>query len=343
MKAGPKALKKAFTLVELLVVVSIIGLLVAMLLPAVNSAREAGRRTQCSNNLRQIGIALLAYNEAQTRFPPGNYFDPPAVGYTHSWWIGVLPHIDQSIVYESMDITGANGNTGWNNPANDKALGNTSFGFMRCPSSNMPAQSSFYGVPLGRPSYVGISGSVNSPTAGPFPSYGTAFDPGANSDIASSGGVLAWSLPSSKGPVSTGRTTASITDGASNTMMVAEQSDWCTNPNWQSDPYETSSQVDCRSDGGYCYVAGRFRWDGNDRIYNVTTVRYPLNWRSANAAGISMNGAWQACNNPILSPHIAGLFSVFADGSVHYLSDSLELNVLFNLADVNDGQPVPPM
>jgi hypothetical protein len=126
-------------------------------------------------------------------------------------------------------------------------------------------------------------------------------------------------------------------------MMVGEQSDWCINPNWQSDPYLTSSQVDCRSDGGYCYIAGYFRWDGNERIYNTTTVRYPLNMRSTNLAGISMNGAWQACNNPLLSPHPGGLFGLFADGSVHFLSDSLELQILYALCDVNDGQPIPPL
>ena len=65
--------------------------------------------------------------------------------------------------------------------------------------------------------------------------------------------------------------------------------------------------------------------------------------RSANAAGVSMNGAWQACNNPLLSPHIGGVISVFADGAVHFLSDSLDINVLYNLSDVNDGQPTPPL
>jgi prepilin-type processing-associated H-X9-DG protein len=314
------------------------------LLPAVNSAREAGRRTQCANNVRQIGIALLSYNEAQGAFPPGTYFDPPKVSYTHGWWIGILPHLDQSLMYDKFDLTGVSNNywtTSWTNPTNDKVLGNHVLSVMVCPSSTLPKTSNIYGVPLGRPFYVGISGSVNDPSAGPFPSYGSSFDPGANSDIASTGGVLAWATGNP--PSATGRPLAAIKDGASNTMMVAEQSDWCINANWKSDPYTTGQQYDCRSDGGYCYSSGRYRWDGNDRLYNVTTVRHPLNMRSANAAGVSLYGSWQACNNPLLSPHPGGVQSVFADGSVHFLHESLDINVLYNLADVNDGQPIPPL
>jgi prepilin-type N-terminal cleavage/methylation domain-containing protein len=329
--------KRGFTLVELLVVVSIIGILVALLIPAVNAAREAGRRTQCANNLKQIGLALNTYCEAQTAYPPGCYFDPPKVGYGHGWWIGIMPQLDQSVIYDKFDLTGASDNyssTSWANPTNDKLLTNTVLSVMRCPSSTMPATSNFNSV-KGRPFYVGISGSVTHKTAGPFPSYGTAADPGANSDIASAGGILRWNGP---------RPPAQITDGASNTMMVAEQSDWCIDPNWQSDPYNTTGpQVDCRSDGGYCYESGRYRGDGNDRLYNLTTVRYAPNMHSANAAGISKYGAWQACNNPILSPHATGVYAVFGDGSVHFLNDSLDINVLYSLADADDGQPVPPL
>ncbi len=127
-------------------------------------------------------------------------------------------------------------------------------------------------------------------------------------------------------------------------MMVGEQSDWCIDPNWQSDPDNTTGpQVDCRSDGWYCYSSGRYWHDGNDRLYNVTTVRYPLNMRSANAAGVSKYGAWQACNNPLLSPHIGGVYAAFADGSVHFLNNNLDLATLYNLADVDDGQPIPPL
>ena len=139
-------------------------------------------------------LRAIGHNEAQGTFPPGCYFDPPAVPYTHSWWIGTLPFVDQSVTYDQLDTTGSQGGlgTGWDDAVNNKALANLSMPYMHCPSSSLPTFSNFYGVNLGRPSYVGIAGSVASPTAGPFPSYGTSFDPGANSDINSTGGVLPY-------------------------------------------------------------------------------------------------------------------------------------------------------
>ncbi len=174
--------KRAFTLVELLVVIAIIGTLIALLLPAVNSAREAGRRTQCANNLKQIGLALTAFNEANGAFPPGCYYNPPNVDYTHSWWIGILPQLDQSVIYDRYDLTGAQSgspsSTSWlSNPYDAALLAKIVLPVMRCPSSTLPSSNGTDLGNLGRPFYVGISGSVNHKTAGPYPSYGTSFDP----------------------------------------------------------------------------------------------------------------------------------------------------------------------
>ena len=80
--------ERAFTLVELLVVIAIIGILVALLLPAVQAAREAARRTQCGNNLRQVGLAILNYESTNHKLPPGGFNDVSA--YTdYSWWVRV--------------------------------------------------------------------------------------------------------------------------------------------------------------------------------------------------------------------------------------------------------------
>ena len=104
----PNRLRAGFTLIELLVVIAIIAVLVALLLPAVQQAREAARRTQCKNNLMQIGLALHNYEMAYERLPPGSV-DPnrpirnEPVGYHFGWIVQLLPHLDQINVYQHFD------------------------------------------------------------------------------------------------------------------------------------------------------------------------------------------------------------------------------------------------
>lgn len=324
--------RTAFTLVELLVVITIIGLLIALLLPGVQMAREAGRRLQCQNNLKQTGLALLGYHEAQGSFPQGCMFDPPPGTYTNSWWMGIFPFIEQTGANQNFDWAGATaswykGSTSWDNPQNGKLLDNVVFTVMRCPSSTLPklgflcVNSPPQTYWVCRSNYVGICGSVRHPSAAPFPSWGSGRDPGANSDIMSYGGALPFNIK---------RRLEEITDGASNTMMVAEQSDWGKDA--------AGAQVDLQSDGGSGFVCGYFR-DGNSRVYNLTTVRARLNDKSATAPGVSLYGAWQACNNPVQSAHFGGLNSVYCDGSVHFLNERLDINIVYDLADIDDGNP----
>jgi len=103
--------RSAFTLVELLVVIAIIGTLIGLLLPAVNSARESARRTQCANNLHQLGLALLAYHEAWNVFPPGaahtnatNWSIIPPDNHG-SFLVFLLPYIGQDPLYNACDFT----------------------------------------------------------------------------------------------------------------------------------------------------------------------------------------------------------------------------------------------
>jgi prepilin-type N-terminal cleavage/methylation domain-containing protein len=102
-----RSLRSAFTLVELLVVVAIIGILVGLLLPAVQAAREAARRTQCSNNLLQFGIALHNYEMAHRKLPPGSVDAKGPlvhlpVGFHHSWIVQILPMLDERVAYSSI-------------------------------------------------------------------------------------------------------------------------------------------------------------------------------------------------------------------------------------------------
>lgn len=104
-----------FTLVELLVVITIIGILISLLLPAVQSAREAARRLQCSNNLKQLALALHNYTSALRVFPPGHISEVQATGtkwcYTHEvnhgapWTVLVLPYLEEKARYDEFDFS----------------------------------------------------------------------------------------------------------------------------------------------------------------------------------------------------------------------------------------------
>lgn len=97
--------------------IAIIGILVALLLPAVQAAREAARRVQCANNVKQIGLALLNYENACKAFPPGGLNGRNA-SYGHSWLVRVLPYIEAGNLYQKLDVKGATSpySTGWVSP-----------------------------------------------------------------------------------------------------------------------------------------------------------------------------------------------------------------------------------
>src|SRR6218665_2548422 len=102
--------RSGFTLIELLVVIAIIAVLVAILLPAVQQAREAARRSQCQNNLKQIGIALHSYHETYGMFPPGNVASSVG-GWGPSWYMFILPYIDAANTFNQLNFSGVH--PGW--------------------------------------------------------------------------------------------------------------------------------------------------------------------------------------------------------------------------------------
>lgn len=139
----PLKKRNDFTLIELIVVILIIGVLVAVLLPATRSARPAARRAQCKDNLHQIALALHNYADVHHSFPPAYTVDAEGRPL-HSWRTLILPYLDQAPLYNSIDLSKP-----WDDPANAAALA-TCPAIFRCPSGATPANCT---------TYVGIVGT----------------------------------------------------------------------------------------------------------------------------------------------------------------------------------------
>jgi prepilin-type N-terminal cleavage/methylation domain-containing protein/prepilin-type processing-associated H-X9-DG protein len=324
--------KTGFTLVELLVVITIIGILIALLLPAVQAAREAARRMQCSNNLKQTGLAIHNYVAVNNgSFPPGGLVPPPPTwGCGHSWWVRILPFYEAGNIYDRFDQQ--HGSSGWlgNNTINADLLRNQQLAFMYCPSSTLPRQvltttgASTFDINVQSATYAGISGSFRKvPPAGPDPTILTeSYSFGdTNTGVTCNNGVLV-----------TGHAIgiAEITDGTSNTIMVGEQSDWM-----QLAPHTPDDRAcyagDCRSDMWSGFSMGPC---GDARPFNITCIYHPINMKTYGGMGVT--GVFPP-NTPIQSVHPGGAHVLLADGSVQFLSESLNIDVLYNLGRRNDG------
>jgi len=208
-------MKRGFTLIELLVVIAIIGVLVGLLLPAVQQAREAGRRASCQNNLKQVLTALHLFHDANKTFPAGQEPAHPSNGsvsvndnLNHSWVTHVLPHIEQLAVYDNYDFALA-----WNWGSNRNITVNSAtavrLSFMLCPSSEH--------IDKSQSDYGGISGP-----GGNYNHNGVSIPDGYLFGQSYLEGVLATVGPIDDANESRRVSIAMITDGTSKTVMLAE-------------------------------------------------------------------------------------------------------------------------
>jgi len=303
LKSNIRHPRSAFTLVELLVVITIIGILIGLLLPAVQSAREAARRLQCANNFKQVGLALHNYHTAHRCFPPGmivrdgRWPSNDSCGTWRSgtyqgfsWGAFVLPYLEQNAVYDMIDFRGWYSDAG-----NNRLAGATRIAAYLCPSD---AQDELVGC---------CSGWTNGSDANED-LYMTNMAGVADSSDWTCNGVAAKDLSVSDGLMVNrdGATIADVRDGTSNTLMIGEVTGGGPG-SFRCHMWYTWDLLDTK--------------DGINGPFTIPGGGWPPDESSAGTyTGFRDTG--------FSSFHPGGCNFVLADGSVHFLSENIASTVL---------------
>ncbi len=199
--------RSAFTLIELLVVIAIIAILIGLLLPAVQKVREAASRMQCTNNLKQIGLAYQNYHGTYQKFPPGADNNPAT---THGWGLPLLPYIEQDNLYKQYDLTRPFA-LGVGGAPENQAVSSTKVKIYVCPSNPGANDPAF--------NYTLFFGPFSASWAAMAGDYGPYR--GVQSDLATFAGIPTGALAGALEPDKTTRI-ADMTDGTSNTVFIVE-------------------------------------------------------------------------------------------------------------------------
>lgn len=295
--------KRAFTLIELLVVIAIIAVLVALLLPAVQQAREAARRTQCKNNLKQIGLAMHNYESTHSRFPSsGQGLGSGPLGQNfdrQSFFTHILPQIEKSTVSNQFDF-----GSYYNQTVSNQAITKIAIPDYLCPSAALRSGNvdtlGFGAIDYGPTIHTNIS-----PVTG-LPDSATMVH-----------GGLRWECSK----------ISQITDGLSNTMAIGE--DVGRNDKMKSlydDPVTVGSK------------RAHWRWAEPDNAFGVS---FTPNFHKSPWGGpptclwVDMNcGA----NDELFSFHTGGCHALFCDGHVQFISDSIDFRVLRGIVSASEGE-----
>ncbi len=327
--------RKAFTLVELLVVIAIIGILVSLLLPAVQAAREAARRIQCSNNLKQFGLALHNYHDIHRSFCFGlsgsvaSALDDDGI----AWGVHLMPYMEQQGLYDEIrsgiraagiasGMPGATIGTpgivwkeSWSHPqavGGPIPGGDTQLGLFKCPSSPIPSQ-----VNATWAASVTNTGSPNANVVG----YATSDYKGSTGW----GDFGLFSKPADlagQGQTSPTRIT-DILDGTSNVIAIGESAYVPSGSNWP------------------VYIGGV---GSDESVLFKTQPPSPINCgcQPKTLASMASDGVLghSLDDDCAFSWHPNGAQFTFADGSVHFLPDTIDIQTYWDLGDRRDGRAV---
>lgn len=296
---------RGFTLIELLVVISIIGILIALLLPAVQSAREAALRLQCSNNLRQIALAVANYEVSFRTLPPGNITEGPCCGTKSgaTWTLSILPQLEQQALFDRYNFKA------FNEDAPNKTVRETFMAAYVCPSDvntnrlGSPESGPGAGIQYMPGSYRAVSGRTNPATNG-------YLDNSEAKDVPSH-----WrgAMHHVGTPGFTSERMKNLIDGASNTLLVGE--------------YTTTTYTNRRTFWAYSYASyNQSSMSMESRTLN-TDYQTCIDTPGANGAN--------PCKRSFGSLHRGkGLNFALCDGSVRWISMQIDLTTLNALATI---------